>query len=168
MSDNACKATHTVAPDLDLRCCGIEGHEPPHYWMKVWTTEESQPEPEPVPEWRRLVDRQADDPLDRSPLGEVLACLTDIEGCWHEPTDQPGPETDSLLARIVAVCEAQVGDGWRAEPRRSADTGLCTAWELLGVLAGNQDGYTQPRDEDWRCLGDAAAAWLATLTGEAS
>lgn len=112
---------------------GKEWIEAAKRWRDAWReTLDADPEPEPVPEWRRMVDAQARlHQGESNPLGRARTCL----------------------ARIVAVCEAQVGDGWQAEP-----TPPCELGDLLFVLA-DADGNVM-----WRQIGEAAAAWLRDIT----
>ena len=104
-------------------------------------------DPEPVPEWRRLVDgtrcATASDPL-----ASVLLNLGRIQMYGAD-------ESHTLrLAQIIAVCEAQVGNGWQADPdedpidHRHVDV-------LIHALA------TVHR---WKRVGNRAAAWLCDLT----
>ena len=113
-----------------------------------------EPTPE-VPEWRRMVDEA------RThwphPLASVLSSLANIDG-YSDYDDRPD------LARIVAVCEQEVGDGWQADPDAGQSTG--SAWRLMSALADSS--LRVPTESDWRCLGNAAAAWLAHLTGESA
>ena len=117
------------SPDGGFLTCEIAAKR----WRDAWReTLDADPEPEPVPEWRRMVDAQARlHQGESNPLGRARTCL----------------------ARIVAVCEAQVGDGWQAEP-----TPPCELGDLLFVLA-DADGNVM-----WRQIGEAAAAWLRDIT----
>ena len=82
-----------------------------------------------------------------NPLGHALLMLSDLTSYAHDDRAR------TCLARIVAVCEAQVGDGWQAEP-----TPPCELGDLLFVLA-DADGNVM-----WRQIGEAAAAWLRDIT----
>lgn len=111
------------------------------------------PTPEPVPEWRRLVDDMARILDGESPpLTAVLTCLAAI-------ANSESPE--GYLAEIVAVCEQQVGDGWRAETG-SAIPPEDPIWWLLESL----DLHTWA--DPYRVTALRAASWLATLTGESA
>ena len=160
MTDHGCKAMYPLSPDLDLRCCGMDGHEPPHYYMRTWT----EPAPDPVPEWRRLVEEFDDNP--QSAYETALSCVLSTMSVIDDELTVADSVHDigMSLARIVAVCEQQVGDGWRADP---VDFKRPSAWWLAREFAYGAAGES-PTEYDWRCLGNAAAGWLATLTGEAS
>lgn len=118
-----------------------------------WVTAPTLANPEPMPEWRALVGLELayECEVARSAeqaLARVLWLLTQlVEG---DDTSQ-----QLALARIVAVCEAQVGDGWQADPsdwRRGAAHGLRGLIYALGF------------NEYWKPLGNRAAAWLRDLT----
>ena len=117
---------------------------------------------EPVPEWRRLVDAADGDPDCRpydSPLVSVLDHLTTLA---FEDLSAEGRK--AALARIVAVCEAQVMGGWQADPERSLGRFPGTAWGLTKALATSGGGQSEPDREDWEALASDAAAWLRDLT----
>ena len=128
--------------------------------------------PDPVPEWRRLVDEV--DLSDVNPLSAVLYDLHWLAGRNATITEtEAGERRDrESLARIVAVCEQQVGGGWRADPYRRNIPHPDTVENMLAVFVANFD-----RDEDrqhtvgkvaWKSLGWWAVSWLATLTGDAA
>jgi hypothetical protein len=104
----------------------------------------------PVPEWRQLVNDERRDPK-ADALADVLEDLSVIASA----RDDYPPYGE--LARIVAVCEAQVGDGWQADPSEWPMTPNLTT--LLVYLTDS--GYGEPR---WANLANAAAAWLRDLT----
>ena len=103
----------------------------------------------PKPKWRESVDRCVK-AFPSDPLGDVLMHLSALSA----------PKADDAtrewhLAHIVAVAEAQVGDGWQADPDRVPVGHWGISW-LLFTLA------TEP--SAWHVLGDRAAAWLRSLT----
>ena len=110
----------------------------------------------PKPKWREAVDERvgwaAGTP---SPLGSTLRELADLE---YGKVDSYADPTTVCLARIVAIAEAQVGDGWQADPDEWwGDT--VTMHGLLERLACLEYEFA-----DWQGLGHAAAAWLRSLT----
>lgn len=99
----------------------------------------------PKPKWRQEVDDWvAEVP---SSLGSTLRELADLEY-----GDDP---TTVCLARIIAICEAQVGDGWEADPDRVPEGHWGISWLLVPL------SHEPPA---WHVLGDRAAAWLRSLT----
>lgn len=116
-------------------CCGGEG-----------VTDD----PEPVPPWRDAVDSQRISTSD--PLAAVLYSLHQIA---------QGTEVQYRLARIVAVAEREVGDGWKADPLRCFSR-QHSAWKLLGRFG--RKGIDAPSVTDWMDLADAASHWLCDLT----
>ena len=99
----------------------------------------------PRAKWRQEVDDWvAEVPY---PLGSTLRELADLE-YGAEPTTV-------RLARIVAICEQEVGDGWRANPDRVPVGHWGISWLLVTL------SHEPPA---WRVLGDRAAAWLRSLT----
>ena len=103
----------------------------------------------PKPKWRQMVEVAFDKPYEtcaRDPLVEVLRCLTFL---------QDGAPESIQLARIVAVCEAQVGDGWQADPDEWPPGHWGIAWLLVTLSS---------EPPNWPVLGDRAAAWLRELT----
>lgn len=124
-----------------------------------WVTAPTLANPEPMPEWRALVDHQPGF-ASREPaamLGVVLRLLSAL--AWRgEGAEYLSQSSDDVrdLARIIAICEAQVGDGWQADP---------SLWvarpDLLALLGYLSAGF---HATDWRGLGGAAAAWLRDLT----
>ncbi len=104
----------------------------------------------PKPRWRELVGQAAKVVTD-NPLEGVLKNLSVI-------AYNPSPEgLEWNLARIVAICEAQEGSDWRADPEAGhADT--CDLTCLLDAVG--------KRDTDWNGLGHRAANWLRSLTDE--
>ena len=123
-------------------CCGGEG-----------VTDD----PEPVPEWRRLVNEHSRH-VGGDPLYIALDAITTIQrGIDALSTDS----RKANLARIVAVAEAQVGDGWQADPLRCFSR-QHSAWKLLGRFG--RKGIDAPSVTDWMDLADAASHWLCDLT----
>ena len=101
----------------------------------------------PKPKWREMVTEEYDALLDefkQPSLPTVLAAITSIS--WDE---DEGPQDG--LARIVAVCEREVGDGWQADPERVHSGFWGVAWLLVPL------SHEPP---DWAVVGDRAAAWL--------
>ena len=99
----------------------------------------------PKPKWRESVDRCVK-AFPSDPLGDVLMHLSALSA----------PKTDDAtrewhLAHIVAVCEAQVGDGWKADPDD------LTANSLPFLIACVADG-------NWKGLATSSATWLRSLT----
>lgn len=111
----------------------------------------------PKPRWRELVGQAAKVVTD-NPLEGVLKHLSVI-------AYNPSPEgLEWGLARIVAICEQEVGDGWQADPDEWGVT--VTMHDLLGRLAclGYDDHAMRlGKVTDWQGLGHAAAAWLREL-----
>ena len=114
----------------------------------------------PKPKWRQIVDLTARSITARSvftdvdPLADVLSALSELAA---------GDDVAVSLAQVVAICEAQVGDGWQADwTGWGLDGRWHTAWGLLVALA-NDGGY-QPSESDWRHTGRVAAHWLRSLT----
>ena len=165
MSLERCDAVPTCDNgDWTIHCDRYVGHAGPHTAVLTYINGEA--EPALAPEWRRLVDdnkqpyRSESNPLglDRSesnPLGLVLLALSDLT-TTH--SDARGLDD---LARIVAVCEAQVGGGWQADPEDDP-YGCRDAWGLLIVFTANAVGKAM--ESDWQDLANAAAAWLRFIT----
>ena len=115
-------------------------------------------DPEPVPQWRVSVDSWAESGVmgeAEDPLAAVLWLLHRVsllQGVDHS-------EVADALARIVAVAEGQVGDGWKADPGRVPHGHWGIAW-LLAPLS-----HEPP---DWVVVADRAAAWLRSLLDSAS
>ena len=116
-----------------------------------------EPLSEPVPQWRRLADAGVRNLAytHEDPLVVVLRSLSNIAN--------PQKGTTANLARIIAVCEAQVGDGWQADPDAVRFTSDSDVTFNVGFLIDAM-GYTQR----WRLLGNRAAAWLRDLLKEQS
>lgn len=114
------------------------------------------PEPDPEPEWREWVTAQHDEVVGSraSALEDVLMCLSEVER---------GTSKSYALARIVARCEREVGDGWQADPSGWVATPALHA--LLRCVAGVPTGPgTAWPETDWQGLANAASAWLRDLT----
>lgn len=107
----------------------------------------------PKPKWREDVDERlgwaAELP---SPLGSTLRELADLE---YGKVDSYADSTTVCLARIVAICEREVGDGWQIDPDRVPVGHWGISW-LLVTLSKEPPA--------WHVLGDRAAAWLRSLT----
>ena len=112
-----------------------------------------EPDPAPVPEWRALVTAQHDEVVGSraSALEDVLMCLSEVER---------GASKNYALARIIAVAEREVGDGWQADPDRTYRDGEMNALWLNDALGlWNKSGNAR-----WKVLGCRAADWLRDLT----
>lgn len=102
----------------------------------------------PTPEWREMVDRRATVTYANA-LGTIFYSLYNIQTPGHS-------DVAPYLARIVAICEAEVGDDWQAAPS--------VLWARPGIdslLEALSDKDTVIR---WKKLGNCAAAWLRDLT----
>lgn len=111
----------------------------------------------PKPKWRKLVDEAAND-VGGLPLSQTLIHLSNLADL-DRGTPLEGPEWH--LARIVAICEGQVGGGWQADPDMGGHR--VTLMSLLRRLAV----YEETGREllvDWQGLGHEASAWLRSLT----
>lgn len=109
----------------------------------------------PKPRWRELVGQAAKVVTD-NPLEGVLKNLSVI-------AYNPSPEgLEWNLARIVAICEKEVGDGWQADPDSTAYGGAeqdeYDVFLLLYPLANLTGSFC------WERVGDRSAAWLRSLT----
>ena len=102
----------------------------------------------PKPKWRQMVNEEAEKSLIGTPIGAVLYHLSHVAN----PSEY-GAAFE--LANIVAVCEAQVGDGWEADPERVHPGFWGVAWLLVPL------SHEPP---DWTVVGDRSAAWLRSLT----
>lgn len=122
------------------------------YWTRQKVLDIIDP---PKPKWREAVDERlgwaAGTP---SPLGSTLRELADLE---YDKVDSYADPTTVCLARIVAVAEAQVGDGWQADPERVHPGFWGVAWLLVPL------SHEPP---DWAVVSDRAAAWLRAEVGE--
>ena len=111
----------------------------------------------PKPKWREAVDFTARSIFtDVDPLADVLSALSVLAA---------GDDVVDSLAHVVAVCEAQAGDGWQADP--ACWGGTVTLHTLIDRLScDEEDDYYTPvgKVTDWKGLGHAAAAWLRSLT----
>lgn len=109
----------------------------------------------PKPRWRELVGQAAKVVTD-NPLEGVLKHLSVI-------AYNPSPEgLEWNLARIVAICEKRVDDGWQADPDSTAygcaEQDVYDVFILLDPLANLTGSLC------WKRVGDRAAAWLRSLT----
>ena len=135
-------------PVPEIECCGRG--------PACGACDDPEPDPEPVPEWREWVTAQHDEVVGSraSALEDVLMCLSEVER---------GASKNYALARIIAVCEAQVGGGWQADPSGWVATPALHA--LLRRVAGAPTGLgTAWPETDWQGLANAASAWLRDLT----
>ena len=107
----------------------------------------------PRAKWREDVDERlgwaAELP---SPLGSTLRELADLE---YGKVDSYADPTTVCLARIIAICEQEVGDGWQADPERVHPGFWGVAWLLVPL------SHEPP---DWAVVGHRSAAWLRSLT----
>lgn len=104
--------------------------------------ERDTPDPEPVPKWRVLANAGVRNLTSEDPLTLVLRSLANVA--------DPSKVTTANLARIVAVAESKVGDGWQADPDRVRFK--CGIQDLIDALPA------------WTTLGNRAASWLRDLT----
>ena len=145
----------TMMEDTEIRI--IESHI--EAIRRVGSGAQPQGQPDPVPEWRQFVDaspawiKQAhrDDPR---------ALAWTLENLAQVALEEEVPRT---LARIVAICEAKVGDGWHAEPHRYDEATPLSAWGLLFAFRSG-GGEKRPTRSDWEALAEHAAAWLRDIT----
>lgn len=101
----------------------------------------------PKPKWRQMVDLTARSIFtDVDPLADVLSALSVLAA---------GDAVAVSLAHVVAMCEAQVGDGWQADPERVHPGFWGVAWLLVPL------SHEPP---DWAVVGHRSAAWLRSLT----
>ena len=124
--------------------------------IKTETNSAPEPDPDPEPEWREWVTAQHDEVVGSraSALEDVLMCLSEVER---------GASKNYALARIVARCEREIGDGWQADPSGWVATPALHA--LLRCVAGVPTGPgTAWPETDWQGLANAASAWLRDLT----
>ena len=143
----------------DHRYVGCElpkGHEGPHAAL-TWPAN---------PRWRQLVDeahlRFGDGYQYRTVTGRVLGLLSDIEESIGRERDCP----ERQLAQIVALCEREAGNGWRAKGH-DVNAGDLAEWNACRLLYWWQL-YDDLTPACWKNLGDGASHWLACLTGETS
>lgn len=103
----------------------------------------------PAPQWRQWVTDQAIETTGAraTALEDILVCLAEI-----------GYSAKGPLARIIAVCERQVGDGWRADPDLAdlSDDPETVMWLLESLVR-----YFEP--VSYRHTGNRAAYWLRDL-----
>ena len=102
----------------------------------------------PKPKWREMVNEEAEKSLIGTPIGAVLYHLSHVAN----PSEY---DAAFELANIIAVCEAQVGDGWQADPERVHPGFWGIAWLLVPL------SHEPP---DWTVVGHRSAAWLRSLT----
>ena len=127
------------------------------------------PDPAPVPEWRRLVDDQrslVDRGFGRPYTPLQLAMFPMLRLAGGDPDD----DLTEPLARIVAVCEREVGDGWIASLVDDIRSVGAPDRAVVGLL--HQSVHRSEMDGrlwfDWARVAQMAASWLAVLTGDAS
>ena len=139
-------------------------HDGPHSWSVTWG--QDRPTKVVVPKWRQLVDTAIPTRGYLTTLAGVLAEVLSVAEADAEFGGR-GPIIEGCLARIVAVCEREVGDGWHAEPDYNHHPGQgisrCNIECLIYALAWTTAGKSR-----WRVLGSRAASWLAALTGDVS
>jgi hypothetical protein len=108
-----------------------------------------------VPEWREWVTAQHDEVVGSraSALEDVLMCLSEVER---------GASKNYALARIVARCEREVGDGWQVEPDliRMCHPDRRDRCDLDCLI----DALTKDGESRWTVLGGRTAAWLKAIT----
>jgi len=115
------------------------------YWTRQKVRDIIDP---PKPKWRQMVNEEAEKSLIGTPIGAVLYHLSHVAN----PSEY---DAAFELANIVAVCEAQVGDGWQADPERVHPGFWGVAWLLVPL------SHEPP---DWTVVGHRSAAWLRSLT----
>ena len=110
------------------------------------------PKPEPVPQWRVLVD-EVKLPRDLHPLAAVLYDLHCLDVF---------PRAKKSLARIIAVAEREVGDGWQVEPDliRMCHPDRRDRCDLDCLI----DALTKDGESRWTVLGGRTAAWWKAIT----
>ena len=106
------------------------------YWTRQKVRDIIDP---PKPKWRQMAD--AIGPAE-PPLHIAL---------WHLAEIANDRNLRNHLAGIIAVAEAQVGDGWQADPDD------LTANSLPFLIACVADG-------NWKGLATSSATWLRSLT----
>lgn len=162
--DPRCPAT---SPE-GFRCLRYKHNEDPdllHYAQECGNWKDA----EPVPEWRRLVDDHihSGGHVTHSTTGKALsAVLSHL--AYLADTDETESTTVRLtLACVVAVCEAQVGDHWQANPPDEVRPPVDL--ELLLRCPVTPQAKAFEYATNWKRLATYAAAWLRDLTedGEA-
>ena len=114
------------------------------YWTRQKVRDIIDP---PRAKWREMVDLTARSIFtDVDPLADVLSALSVLAA---------GDDVAVSLAHVVAICEAQVGDGWQADPELVHPGHWGIAWLLVPL------SHEPP---DWTVVGHRAAAWLRSLT----
>ena len=111
------------------------------YWTRQKVRDIIDP---PKPKWRQRVD--AIEPGGAPALHLVL---------WHLAEIANDRNLKNHLAGIIAVAEAQVGDGWQADPDRVPVGHWGIPWLLVPL---------SQEPPDWAVVGDRSAAWLRSLT----
>ena len=108
----------------------------------------------PKPKWRELVDEAAA-AANRHWLQEPLASTLYH---LHLAAAYERAEPHEHLANVIAICEAQVGDGWRADPDRAnfGNDPKTVMWLLDSLVR-----YFEPAN--YRNTGNRAAYWLRDL-----
>ena len=108
----------------------------------------------PKPKWRELVDEAAA-AANRHWLQEPLASTLYH---LHLAAAYERAEPYEHLANVIAICEAQVGDGWRADPDRAnfGNDPKTVMWLLDSLVR-----YFKPAN--YRITGNRAAYWLRDL-----
>ena len=121
-------------------------------WHKTLNPEPVPDDYEPVPQWRVLVD-EVKLPRDLHPLAAVLYDLHCLDVF---------PRAKKSLARIIAVAEREVGDGWQVEPDliRMCHPDRRDRCDLDCLI----DALTKDGESRWTVLGGRTAAWLKAIT----
>lgn len=140
------------------------------FWdRRISTGEDLCPACQPkTPEWRRPLEKWEQSGAigaSGSTLAAVLWLLHHMAILTSTPV--PDDESEELiedLARIVVVCEQEVGDGWQADPDsvKCVNQAVCDVDCLLECL----DQQRIEGEYRWRSLGQRAASWLRYLTGK--
>ena len=121
------------------------------YWTRQKVRDIIDP---PKPKWRELVDEAAA-AANRHWLQEPLASTLYH---LHLAAAYERAEPYEHLANVIAICEAQVGDGWRADPDRAnfGNDPKTVMWLLDSLVR-----YFKPAN--YRITGNRAAYWLRDL-----
>ena len=137
------------------RCTLDKDHEG---WHQEWVerlvdTATWQDAPE-VPKWRVLANAGVRSLTSEDPLTVVLRSLANVA--------DPNKVTSANLARIIAVAEREVGDGWQVEPDliRMCHPDRRDRCDLDCLI----DALTKDGESRWTVLGGRTAAWLKAIT----
>jgi len=138
---------------LEARVAALEASNTPG---GLGDAPDNTPGGDPVPQWRALVDREHQVLAEERADGCIVEPLPDVLELLAALASMVRPEP---LARIIAVAEGQVGDGWKADPGRVPHGHWGIAWLLVPL------SHEPP---DWVVVADRSAAWLRDLTDGAA